>query len=184
MNREPWWKVGFFVALFAVEFLRETTVVWSDTPPTFGGAKLIANYGGDVTVQGRWQRSDGGDPLVPIFVKASCERAKSSCTETTVTTFGNTVMPPDEETFAATFSQSAVEYQKDYRCMRYLVRIDAELKRAEQTRLSKPSNDPLCKNREPRIEMVLGDGWQSQRDPLGDHFVPLLRVGAAIGTLL
>lgn len=92
------------------------------------------------------------------------------------------VYAPEIDWFDARFSPDAVSYENDRPdCARYSVRLDLKMQKvfAVRDRKENPSN-PNCANLERRIEMQLGDGFESSRSQLGGHFVPIIGAIAAL----
>lgn len=176
-RRRNWWKIGFFVMLVVFEFTREIAVISSDPPAKVATNAYVGSTSGYTRATGRWTRVDGGSQLMPGATLIQCDEQKGQCVETTSTLFNGYVTPPEVTTFDAKFSPEAVNYENDLpECARYSVRIDLKLKKvfALRERVKNPKN-PNCASLERRIEMTLGDGFVRGENPLGDHFVPILR---------
>lgn len=176
-----WWKIGFFVALLAFEGAREIAVVASDGPPNFALSQASAYRspdGGFVKAEGRWQRTDGGEAMVPAVISIECWRERGSCVMATTTAHDGYVFMPDIRQRDAVFTETGAEFTDDWpECQKLFVRIDAVHKVTTAIRSSKPSEDPMCKGGEAQIQMRLGGfdakerrAWQNK------HFVPLLRI--------
>jgi hypothetical protein len=171
------WKIAFFVALLAFEVAREWAVIASFQQPTLLVRARVFEWGGFVTAEGRWNRIDGGEALIPVAVRIDCRQDRQECVETTVQIWDGEVHAPDVTTFEARFSPDAVAYENNQPgCVRYFVRIDLKLKKVLNVRERKANDDPNCRliERAPRIEMQLGDGWTKVNNPLEGHFVPVL----------
>lgn len=96
--------------------------------------------------------------------------------------FDGYLLQPDVSTYSATFTPEAINYQNDDpQCARYSVRVDLKLKKvfALRERKDMPDNE-MCRQLERRVEMTLGKGYQPNAKPFGDHWVPLMRVAAAL----
>lgn len=185
-QRRNWWKIGFFVMLFAFEFVREIAVLNINNPPTIIANATVGQLGPYISARGRWTRLDKDEDLVPSSVSIECNEASKECTEASVMVLDGGVGTPNVSRFPAKFEQDSVSYQNDTpACVTYSTRIDLKLKKAFSVRDHKKDaqNDELCKGTEERIEMVLGDGWKTKKDPLDDHFVPFMRVLAAVAKL-
>lgn len=180
-----WWKIGFFVALTAFEGAREIAVMESDGPPNFAiGAPVSYRSpdGGLVTAQGRWHRTDGGEPLVPAVISIECWRERGSCVMATTSKNNGYISIPDIEQRDATFTETGAEFTDDWReCNKLFVRIDGVHKVTNAVRLAKPSDDPMCKGSERQIQMQLGgfdvkehERWRKK------HFVPLITLVTSI----
>ncbi|QNA83505.1 hypothetical protein G4G27_05410 [Sphingomonas sp. So64.6b] len=115
---------------------------------------------------------------MPGATSITCDQSEGRCVEATATMFNGYVSEPTVDTFNATFAPDAVSYENDYpRCAHYNVRIDLKLNKVFAVRERKPNlKNEVCQKMEQRIEMTLGDGYQRNDNPLGDHFVPMIRV--------
>lgn len=182
-NRRNWWKVAFFVLLIVAELLREIIVLGNEPSAFPNTAAMVINANGFVTAEGTWARTDGGGRLVPSAVRIECWQQDGSCAEFTTTIIDDSVFAPTVDRFEATFSDDAVTYENDRPdCARYAVRIDLQIERvfAVREKVENPTN-PNCTLLEPRIESTLVDGLDTRADALdGDHFVPLVRLIAAL----
>ncbi len=180
--RRNWWKAAFFVALVAFELTREIAVLAGSEGARPNTSVQLFSYGDHISAQGSWKRIDGGGALVPGVVAIECQRETGRCLEASVTMSGQYVYAPEIDWFDAQFSPDAVSYENDFPdCARYSVRLDLKMKKvfAVRDRKENPSN-PNCANLERRIEMQLGDGYESSRDSLDGHFVPIIRAIVAL----
>ena len=176
-RQRNWWKVAFFVALFAFELAREFAVLASAEVAEPNATLQVFGGEGFATARGRWTRSDGGDPLVRATVNIECYRDRGECIEASTMMRGIYVYAPEIDRFAASFTDGAVTYENDIPdCAKYSVRIDLRMERvfAVRERKENPTN-PNCAQLERRIDMQLSDSYQSS-DPLEGHFVPLFYV--------
>lgn len=180
-RRRNWWKIGFFVMLVLFELTREIAVLESDPHDKVATSAYVGSIQGYTRATGRWARIDGGGSMVPGATSITCDQSEGKCVEATASLLNGYVSEPTVDTFDATFAPDAVTYENDNpTCARYSVRIDLRLKKvfAVRERKANPENE-MCRNMEPRIEMTLGDGYQRDANPLGDHFVPIIRAIAA-----
>lgn len=175
-RQRNWWKLAFFVALIAFEIAREIAVLASAQGAQPNTTARLINYGGYFRAQGSWRRIDGGGALVPGTVTIECQRETGRCLEASVMVSEQYVYAPEIDWFNARFSPDAVSYENDRPdCARYSVRLDLKMQKvfAVRDRKENPSN-PNCANLERRIEMQLGNGFESSRTQLGGHFVPII----------
>lgn len=182
-RRWNWWKVGFFIALFAFELTREYAVLEAAEGAIPNAFAHVYGADGHAFAQGQWTRTDGGERLVPATVTIRCHQSRGECMEVSTMVMDDYVSTPDVDLFAANFTPDAVTYENDVpACAKYTVRIDLRLQQvlAVRERKERPTN-PQCANMEPRIEMRLGDSSDSRPDLIEGHFVPLIQV---IGSLL
>lgn len=183
--RRNWWKVAFFVTLFAFEIAREMTVLaMADKAQPNSDARLFI-YDGYVLAQGSWKRIDGGERLVPGTVTIECQRETGKCVEAWTMISDGFVYAPELDWFDADFATDAVSYVNDVpNCVRYSVRLDLKMEKVFAIRDRKPApTDARCSNMEQRIEMQLGDGYEPGQPVLDGHFVPLFSVVAAVAKL-
>ena len=175
-SRRNWWKIAFFIALLAFELTREIAVLESAQGAQPNTNAHLFSYGSYVRAQGSWKRIDGGGALVPGTVTIECQRETGRCLEASVMVSEQYVYAPEIDWFDARFSPDAVSYENDRPdCARYSVRLDLKMQKvfAVRDRKENPSN-PNCANLERRIEMQLGDGFESSRTALDGHFVPII----------
>lgn len=180
--RWNWWKIGFFIALFAFELTREYAVLAEAQGAMPNAFANVYGTEGYAAAQGQWTRIDGGDRLVPATVTIQCRQERGECIEVSTMVYDDYVSAPDVDLFRASFSPQAVTYENDIpECARYSVRIDLRLQQvlAARERKERPTN-PACANMERRIEMRLADSNDSRPNALDGHFVPLIRIVAAI----
>jgi hypothetical protein len=188
--RWNWWKIGFCVALLAFEVTREVAVIGANEPQRVGVTSRVWGYDGYAHATGRWRRTDEGSDLMPGATVIECWQDRGECTEVTAQSFDGLLMEPDVSRFDATFSDNSVSYVNDIpNCAKYSVRIDLNMKEAFAVRDRKADPSmPNCDLLEPRIEMRLGDGYEtgdSDRAELRhEHFLPLLSAWWAIAELL
>jgi hypothetical protein len=172
-----WWKVGFFVMLFLFEFAREWAVLSTYAPPKFSVSKHIGRVETLVSATGRWRRTDGGSALIPGAVRITCWEDRGVCHEISYNIFNGYAGTPDMSTFEAKFTGDRVTYENDVpACARYQVTIDLNVERAFALRERKSDTvDSGCRSLERRVEMELGDGWDTN-SPTKGHFVPLFSI--------
>jgi len=170
------WKVAFFAALLAFEIAREWAVVASAEEPKLATLATVRRWNAIVTAEGRWTRIDGGGRLTPNIVRIECSQDAGECNELFVQVNNDFVSAPSLNTFKAQFTPEAVTYENDASvCVHYSTRIDLRLNKTFAVRTKKDGvKDKACRAMEPRIEMQLGDGWVDNKEPLKDHFLPLL----------
>ncbi len=184
-KRRNWWKIAFFVALFAFEVAREWAVIASAQEARLVASKSVHSFGGLVSAQGMWTRLDGGDRLVPAVVRIECSRERGECREASISAHDGAVGIPSTNIYPAQFASDAVTYENtDPVCARYSVRIDLKLEKVLAVRTTTGNKLELCKGMEPRIEMQLGDSWDNLEDPMKGHFVPVMRAVVAVVELL
>lgn len=184
-SRRNWWKVAFFVSLFALELAREIAVLAVAAGASPNASAIVFSLGGYVKAQGSWKRIDGGGPLMPTTVTIECRRETGKCVEASTSIHDEYVYAPELDWFDATFSQDAVSYENDSpACTRYSVRLDLKLQKVFAVRERKENaTHPICANLERRMEMQLGDGFDSKRDTWGGHFVPILSAISALAKI-
>lgn len=176
-----WWKIGFFVALFAFEVTREIAVMASDKEVQPNSNFYMTVLDDLVTAEGSWKRLDGGEKLMTSAVNIECWRSKGTCIEAYSNTMDGYVYAPIVDTFDATFGPDAVTYENDLPdCAKYSVRMDFKLKKvfAVRDRKENPSN-PNCAKLEKRIEMQLASGYE-YHNPADGHFVPVVSILATV----
>lgn len=184
-SRRNWWKVAFFVSLFALELAREIAVLAVAAGASPNASAIVFSLGGYVKAQGSWKRIDGGGPLMPTTVTIECRRETGKCVEASTSIHDEYVYAPELDWFDATFSQDAVSYVNDFPvCARYSVRLDLKMQKvfAVRERKKNPTN-PNCTNLEQRIEMQLADGHESKRNTSEGHFVPIFSAIAALAEI-
>ena len=183
-RRWNWWKVAFVIVLLAFEIMRELFVLNEAEGAVPNETAHVFSYQGFVQVQGSWKRIDGGGSLVPGTVTIECTQETGRCLEASSMISDKYVFAPEVSWFDASFTLEAVSYVNDVPdCARYSVRIDLEMKKAFAVRQKKanPTNEN-CKLLEERIEMQIADGYETHtaKDPFEGHFVPLVKLLAAV----
>lgn len=177
-GQRNWWKIGFFIILFAFEVARELLVLKGGDKAQPITSAHFYSWDGYVSVQGSWSRIDGGGKLTPGTITIECVESQAQCTEATVMIYNNLVYAPEIDRFEAKFSADAVTYQNTVPgCVTYSVRLDRKLKKAFAVREKKePVKSDLCKDFEKRIEMQVADGFMAEKSGafLEGHFVPVL----------
>lgn len=108
-----WWKLAFFVLLFAFEVVREWAVIENATGAQANAPFHLFRMEGYVVANGRWWRTDGGGKLVPSTVTIECRQETGECVEASVAMFGEYVPAPEMDWFDAQFSPDAVTYLND-----------------------------------------------------------------------
>lgn len=176
--RRNWWKLGFFVLLFAFELVREWAVL---AEAQAARPSMMAMVYGNETfarAQGQWQRIDGGGDLVPTAVTIRCDKAQGTCIEAMTSMNERYVHAPDVTIFDAKFAPEGITYENDFpTCAHYTVRIDLKLKKAFHVRTKKTNvKEPQCANLERRIESQLTDGHDLKENSMEGHFVPLFQL--------
>lgn len=178
LKRCNWWKIGFFIMLVLFELAREWAVLASYPEPKIATSAYVGSFGGFTSAKGRWIRLDGGSSIVPTAVNIECSEERRECLEVTAHSNDGYLSEPNVDRFDASFTSDAVSYKNDDPdCASYSVRIDLNLKKVIAVRIRKenPTND-MCAGLERRVEMTLGDGYQSSDKPTTGHFVPLIDV--------
>jgi hypothetical protein len=178
-RRRKWWKIGFFIMVVLFEISREMAVINADTEtdPKIAVAPTVWQNGPVIRAEGRWMRLDEGSRMIPSATVIDCDANREECVEATADMSGGYLGAPTLDRFVATFSPDAVSYENaNPICSHYHVRIDLKLKKVFAVRdLIEGAKSPLCHDRERRVEMTLGDGYQPSDNPFGDHWVPMLR---------
>ena len=179
-ERRNWWKIGFWLALLAFEITREFAVVVSQSPPFLGGAFFIETVRpGRVIASGKWERIDGGEPILPVLTSIDCKQELGSCViAETVLWDKDRIFPPNIETFSANFSDNAVTFVNDAAiCVKYSVRLDLDLKKAISLREPlKGATGSICEAAKDRMEMRLVEPVRpSDWDDFGGHFLPIVK---------
>ncbi|MFX4087500.1 hypothetical protein ACKU27_20640 [Sphingobium yanoikuyae] len=177
-----WWKIGFFVALFAFEVTREIAVLEASAEIQPNTMYHLYNSSELVSAEGSWKRIDGGGKLIGSSVKIECWSEKGICLEAYANARDGFVYAPNIDWFDANFTREAVTYENTVpECASYSVRIDLKMKKVFAVRDKKPdAKGELCGPLEQRVEMQLADGYESKTEPLKGHFVPVLSVLATI----
>ena len=185
-RRRNWWKIGFFVMLFAFEVTREIAAVAINPPPKVATAAFMSATNTFTRASGRWVRIDGGGALMPGATVIECRELESRCIEATARMIDGFVGEPIVDDFEAKFTPEAITYENDTPgCVRYSVTLDFKLKKVFAVRERKQGVDlPGCSIVEDRMEMTLGDGYQKGEDPMGDNFVPIIRGTVAVAQLV
>jgi hypothetical protein len=168
-----WWKIGFFVTLFAFESARETAVIESNDSAKSVAFKSVGNW---VFATGSWARRDQRESsLVANSVKYECDQQKSECLIASVEAYDDYFNTPDVVRLPATFEGDIVTLTNDdAECVNYIVRIDTKLEQAFSTRKRKQSSDKNCDMLEPVIESELKSAADiSPSDPGKGHFLPI-----------
>lgn len=173
-RKRNWWKIGFFLLLIAFEIAREAAVLASEDRPKLLVSKAVLGSGDYITAQGRWRRTDGGDPLTPSLTRIDCDRAQGTCRVIEVIIHDDYVWPPDVDEFEAQFVADGARYSWEAGCVRYDVRLDTSTSQATSVRSILPPSEQNsasgCQSvLDDRIEMVLSDGTSSE---LGDFKLP------------
>lgn len=177
-SQRNWWKISFFIAIIALEFMRELVVLnmGPSTRPT--QTSYVMTYGDVITVRGSWTRSDGGGDLMPATVTIECRRTTGICIVADAHANDDRLSAPEISQYAATFTPQGVTFANDDpTCVRYLTRIDVPMKQAFSVRERKPNvkNADCGSVLEDRIEMKISDGFTPTReDPTEGHFLPIL----------
>lgn len=169
-----WWKIGFFLALIAFELARETAVLEEAELPRLGVLANVYTSGGWTVAEGKWERLDGGDRLIPVSIRIQCAEALGECTQAAVTVYKNVVDSPTIKTFKANFSPDLITYQDAGVCATSITRIDLKLKRVFSVREMTKNPNAECAGLERRIESQLADGWRDSDFSTAGHFVPLV----------
>lgn len=196
-SQRNWWKIGFFVLLFALEVAREIIVLGNDASNVEAQpliAEIVFSMGGDTRVTGTWTRTDGGDPLVTTGVAIRCIEKNGICIEAAYKTNGLNVYAPDITIYDAEFGANHITFRDaSSACMNYLTRIDLATKKVTRIRERRlleddasalsPEIKQLCDTSDDRIEMVLSDtdNRRSPKDPLEGHFLPIFSAVSWVG---
>lgn len=182
LRRRNWWKIAFFVCLFAFEIAREIAVIANNEPVPFRAIAGVYSGKEWSTAEGQLQRIDGGAALSPVLVSIQCSRSKQSCTEVTVSEILGSISPPNFEVFPARFEADAIVFDNTRPlCARYRTRIDFRLQKTFSLRESTADKSEMCKGTEDRIEMQLGDSLLDG-DLAGKHFLPLFALLRLLAT--
>jgi hypothetical protein len=176
-----WWKIAFFVVLFAFEITRELYVIELSQPTNLAAIKVVSHFGDITHAEGKWVRNDEGDRLSPMLVSIDCNRAEGTCIEASTRVFpGGYVATPTVETYAAQFGADTIEYQNKGVCTNYSVRIDLKAQEAYQTRTRTGDQSATCAPYEARLSARLGSGWDDLKPPFDGHFVPIMSMTKVI----
>lgn len=184
-RRLNWWKIGFIVALLALELLREAFVLESAHQPAVGGMGDVYSYEGYTVAEGRLQRIDAGDKLFPTAVHIQCDRSTGKCIEATAKVMNGYLFPPEVDTFDARFGPDAIAYENTSpMCVRYETRIDLRLGKVFSIRERNANKSAQCNVLERRLEMTLAKGPDLADDDLAGHFLPMLQGVMLLSKLL
>jgi hypothetical protein len=176
-----WWKLGFFVTLFAFEGAREVAVLESSKPVDLAAIKTVSQFGDLIHAEGVWIRNDNGERLLPLLVTIECNRSEGNCLEASTRVLpGRSVVTPTAESYPARFGPGTVEYQGKGVCTNYSVRIDVKAEEAYQTRTRTKDNSPNCRIYGSKLSARLGNGWDDLKPALEGHFVPLFSILKAV----
>jgi len=180
-----WWKIGFFVALFAFEITREIAVVAS-YESAMVGPSIATTYrspdGAFVTAEGRWEHPETDERGIPAAVTIQCRREIHQCViASEIVMFARFVPTPDVGTYDATFTDTGAEFLADGICTALFVRVDAVHNMTMAVNTPKP-NATGCPNDNHRVLLRLG-GFSAREyeEERGGHFIPLID---AIGGVL
>ena len=175
-----WWKVAFFVMLFAFELAREWAVIEAHSGAVANASFNVFRNEGYVAASGRWERTDGDGKLEPVTVTVQCRQETGQCLEATTNMMDRSVFAPDVSFYPATFSADSVTYvNDDPACARYTARIDTKLEQVIAVRERK-TNQGNCAMLEPRLSLRLAGGTDADAFSLDDHFVPIIKIIAAV----
>lgn len=160
------WLIAFVIALIAFEGARETAVIAmadAEAPPRIAVRKMIIATDDEIYAEGRWRRTDGGDPIYPSVTTVDCYREGGFCRVAEVVVPGDRVSPPIVTNYPARFDGGRVQYEMGAGCVRYAVTIDAaaQVGLSIRTKLPPEEQTPVidCDYAEDRIEMSLEDGY-------------------------
>lgn len=180
-KRRNWWKIAFFVALFAFEVAREMAVLASAQKPSIITLASVFTYNGWTVAEGLWTRIDGGEKLIPSLVRIECDQDQGECKEVSVNVYNQSVFAPHLSIYKAAFTPDSITYENtEPSCVRYNTRIDLKLKKTISVRERTANKSKACNHMERRMEMQLGNGWDLTDNSLKEHFVPVLSVLKAI----
>ncbi len=182
-RRRNWWKIGFFVVLFAFELAREWAVLAAAQQAWPNISYQFDSYDGFTKARGIWKRVDGGEGLVPVAVTIECRRELGKCVSMSTSMNGMSVFAPEADWFDATFSADGVSYENALPvCVTMAVKIDTRMGKVFAVRTRKPNTqDEMCKGMEARIETQLADGFDNHNfDSTRGHFVPIVSLISAI----
>ena len=172
-----WWKIGFFTMLFMFEMEREWAVLNADPYPAVAFADVTAPPGNEiVSSEGQWRRINSGEALEYTAVRFDCTRSNGTCIMATEPWQHGGMMPPFIDIFPATFSNARVEMTDESSvCAVWRYRIDTVNQITLGLRTLKPTNDPMCRGLEPRIEVRLSNWTVDDYGAWNDrHFRPLM----------
>jgi hypothetical protein len=180
-----WWKVAFFVTLLVFEGAREIAVINIGAPPNIAIGTAFSQRSPDgslVSADGRWARTDGGEPLIPAAVSIECWRERGTCVMATTEAYDGYIHLPEIDQRDATFTGTGAEFTDDWPvCNKLFVRIDGVHNLTTAVRSRKETKDPQCKGSEPEIQLRLsGFDPEEHKRWTDKHFVPLLSVMGAV----
>ena len=181
IDRRNWWKLAFWLAVLAFEGAREFAVLVNQSQPEIGGSLFIESVRpGRVIASGRWERIDGGDPILPILTSIDCRQELGSCViADTVLWDKRRVSPPNIEIIDAKFLNHSISFVNESAlCVKYTVRLDLNLEKAFSVReATKGSNGTFCEGARDRIEMQLVEPFKpGDLSKFDNHFLPILRI--------
>lgn len=185
ITKRNWWKVAFFAMLIAFELAREIAVVEAASTAQANVQLMVWNHGAIgnryINATGSWRRNDGGDKLAPTAVAIHCREEQGECIEVTSTLMDKYVFAPDMNRYPAQFGPDGVTYlNEDATCARYQVRVDLKLQQVFALRQRKNIKGD-CARIEPRMALQLAAAPAPDAFSLDGHFVPLIKLIAAIG---
>lgn len=174
-----WWKVAFFLALFAFEVAREWIVIANAASIGGGTIFRVSAVGDHATANGEWIRVDGGEPIKRNAVNIVCQRGWGGCMEIQAELLGQSIEIWPTFYAAEWVSEGLLTYSKnDAECVRYGVTIDARQHRVTSSRQLREDAPEKCRKLEERIAMELADGIRHtstvDRGLYDGHFLPVI----------
>jgi hypothetical protein len=179
-----WWKVGFFTMLIVFEMTREWAVLNADPYPAVAFADVTALPGNShVSSEGQWRRTNAGEALEFTAVRFDCTRSNGTCVMATEPYQNPGMMPPFIDIIPATFTDTGVDMTEESSvCAIWRYRIDTVHEITLGLRTLKPTNDPVCRGLEPRIEARFTNWTPADYGAWNDrHFRPIMQL---LGRLL
>ena len=174
-RRRNWWKIGFFVALFAFECAREIAVIEGASGAQPNVRFALDRYERYTNATGVWKRTDGGGNMSPAIIQIDCYESRGSCVVADVQMTQRDVFPPNISTVDAQFAPDSINFTVESGCTNLTYRLDFKLNKVNAIREAKPvtnNNDALCNNIQERIDLTLVDSPKSYEVTKG-NFLPI-----------
>jgi hypothetical protein len=176
-QRRNWWKIGFFVALFAFEVAREVAVLGANAKAEPNVSFNLFRFQEYTSAAGVWRRTDDGGTMSPAIIALECNQAKGSCTMVDVGMNERSVFTPNISNFDAKFEPDSIAFVDDSAtCVTLNFRIDLRLKKVNAIREAKTdqAKNQMCREMEKRIDLTLGDSpLRSGEAKDNNHFLPV-----------
>ena len=206
-----WWKIGFFLALFAFELVREVAVVSaaSHAHPEASGRGILnvtsdARQRGNewVRARGAWKRIDAKvavisppsgiwDPIyaeskiIPGITTIECHKEMNKCFVSSVEIHRDIVSYPKIGIYESKFTERYVTYT-DYSplCYNYIIKIEFNSDKISAFGHRKNFENSDCAQVLEEVRLAFFQGEVSGGGGPDGHFVPIISTAATIVSAL